>query len=235
MGGKINVGDTFENTKGVYFTIIESLGKAKYRVRFTSGSESCVNYTNILRGAVKDLNYKSVRGVACIGYGKYTDTQAVSYIKWQSMLKRCYSTLNKASFYKGVTVCEDWLNYQNFAAWMENTYVDGWELDKDLLGDGTLYSKDNCCFLPKSLNIFLREVNGTECSGVRGINNKSGVRYSARINKEGGRIILGTFDSFEEAKQVRDLAKNDWLDTLINQYKNNLTSEVITALNKMKI
>lgn len=77
------------------------------------------------------------------------------YVAWENMIMRCY--YDKASRYpayggKGVKVSEDWLIYENFAKWFDDNYVEGYHLDKDLLGDGSLYSKENCCYIPQKLN-----------------------------------------------------------------------------------
>lgn len=77
------------------------------------------------------------------------------YAAWENMLMRCYyEKTSRYSAYggKGVKVSEDWLIYENFAKWFDDNYIEGYHLDKDLLGDGSLYSKDNCCYIPQKLN-----------------------------------------------------------------------------------
>lgn len=79
------------------------------------------------------------------------------YSCWQQMLRRCYSEeyLTKYPTYIGVTVCDEWLTFSNFRAWMETQDWEGKELDKDLLGTGKQYSPENCIFVTQELNKFL--------------------------------------------------------------------------------
>lgn len=79
------------------------------------------------------------------------------YATWHSMLVRCYNEKYQSKFisYKNCKVCEEWLTFSNFKAWMEKQDWEGKELDKDLLGYGKLYSPDTCCFLTKKQNYFL--------------------------------------------------------------------------------
>lgn len=81
------------------------------------------------------------------------------YVKWSSMIERCYSEreLNEYPSYQGCKVCEPWLTFSNFKAWMETQDWEGKHLDKDLLGDGTLYSPETCCFILPATNMFLTE------------------------------------------------------------------------------
>lgn len=76
-----------------------------------------------------------------------------AYRCWYAMLYRCYS--GKKPEYVGCTVCEEWLDFDNFRPWFDNTHTDDWELDKDLLGTGKLYSPATCVFVPKWLNQLL--------------------------------------------------------------------------------
>lgn len=70
------------------------------------------------------------------------------------MLKRCYSIHNGKS-YKDCSVCDEWLTFSNFRAWMEQQDWKDKELDKDLLVEGNLiYSPEACMFVPRELNIF---------------------------------------------------------------------------------
>jgi hypothetical protein len=71
---------------------------------------------------VKDPNNKSVFGHGMIGVGKYSvlddnGLKTKEYITWHNMMSRCYSAIyqQKHPSYKGCTVCDEWLNYQNFA------------------------------------------------------------------------------------------------------------------------
>lgn len=79
--------------------------------------------------------------------------------------------------YEHTNVCEEWLIFSNFNRWMETKDWEGKHLDKDLLGDGTLYSPETCCFIDPVLNSFLAENPvGRYKMGV----NKSYNRYFAR-------------------------------------------------------
>ena len=69
----------------------------------------------------------------------------------------CYdeNELKKEPSYIGCKVCEEWLNFQNFARWIyDNKYeCDDLELDKDLLIKGNkIYSPNTCCLLPHEIN-----------------------------------------------------------------------------------
>lgn len=80
------------------------------------------------------------------------------YRKWCNMLKRCYSKEyqkdNRA--YLGCSVCKEWLLFSNFKKWMCEREWIGKELDKDIIYPGNkIYSPNNCCLIPKSLNNLL--------------------------------------------------------------------------------
>lgn len=91
--------------------------------------------------------------------------------------------------YKDVKVCKEWLIFSNFKAWMEQQDWEGKELDKDLLGDGKLYSPDTCCFLPLEINSFLVTKKG---SGDK--------KYpiGAYFSKQSGKIQARCFDPFKK-------------------------------------
>lgn len=83
------------------------------------------------------------------------------YQKWKSMLERCYSEKYQAvqPTYKGCKVCDEWLVFSNFKAWVISNNIEdisGYELDKDLLKAGNkTYSKENCILVPMLVNRFL--------------------------------------------------------------------------------
>lgn len=82
------------------------------------------------------------------------------YQTWRDMLKRCYSTKFQATkpTYIGCTVHPDWLRLSNFKQWFDKFYVDGYDLDKDIIDcNNKVYSKDTCVFIPHSINMLFRE------------------------------------------------------------------------------
>lgn len=94
------------------------------------------------------------------------------YDRWKSMLERCYSSKfhMKNPAYIDCLVCDEWLIFSNFKAWMERQDWSGKELDKDLLIAGNkTYSPSACLFIPKDINQFtndLRSARGEYPIGV---------------------------------------------------------------------
>lgn len=97
-------------------------------------------------------------GVNDAAYNTCSPTRCKYYTKWVDMLMRCYSEKYqmKNKRYIGCTVCDEWLIFSNFKAWMEKQEWKGKELDKDLLvKDNKIYSPDACCFLERRINAFI--------------------------------------------------------------------------------
>ena len=141
-------------------------------------------------------------GQASVGGKKY-------YTTWTNMLKRCY----KENL--GAKVCDEWLTFSNFKAWMEKQDWEGKHLDKDLLGDGTLYSPETCCFLPPKINSFL--VGKREQVGKKSkYNGKYDVTCSDPI--ENKCVFLGSFHKYADAykvwKEHKFLVANKLADTV---------------------
>jgi hypothetical protein len=73
----------------------------------------------------------------------------VLYKRWYDMIERCYNeeTKNyKVYGLQGVIVCDEWLeSFDSFYNWsIANGFSPELQLDKDILGDGKLYSPDTC-------------------------------------------------------------------------------------------
>jgi len=82
------------------------------------------------------------------------------YDRWRKMLTRCYSEKYHAKrpTYIGCSVCDEWLTFSNFKAWMQQQDWHGKDLDKDILLKGNkIYSPDVCIFVDPSLNNFLTD------------------------------------------------------------------------------
>lgn len=74
------------------------------------------------------------------------------YIKWDSMLRRCYSK-NTRLIYQESFVDEIWLRFSNFEAWSKENWFEGAALDKDIIVRG------NKCYSPKTSRYVPREIN----------------------------------------------------------------------------
>ena len=109
----------------------------------------------IKRGHLKDKLAPNVYGVGFIGDGKY-NSKCKSYGIWRGIFKRCYcpKTQVRQPTYKDCTVATDWHNFQNFAKWFDENYVEGYDLDKDIKFNGNkLYSAETCLFVSHQENI----------------------------------------------------------------------------------
>ena len=79
------------------------------------------------------------------------------YRTWCSMLMRCYDAKYQSAYptYIGCSVCDEWLFFSNFKAWMEQQDWIDKELDKDLLVKGNkVYSPELCVFVDRVTNGF---------------------------------------------------------------------------------
>ncbi len=150
------------NNSGI-LEVVEYFSSLKVRVRFLdTGFETTTGAGDIRKGKVKDKLIPSVFGVGFLGEGKYTSSETgkktPAYQTWKNMIQRCYSEAYQSIHptYKGCVVCAEWRNFQNFASWWHANYVTGYDLDKDILGNGKLYSPHTCKFVSHSDNIKAR-------------------------------------------------------------------------------
>jgi hypothetical protein len=100
-----------------------------------------------------------VFGVGYVGVGKYlafsNGIEEPAYNLWIGMLNRCYyvKSLKASPTYRDCTVAKEWHNYQNFAKWYEDNYVEGYQLDKDIKVEGNrVYGPDTCMFVTSQEN-----------------------------------------------------------------------------------
>lgn len=162
-----------------------------------------------------------------------------AYNVWIGMLLRCYSKhyQEKEPSYIGKIVCDEWKNFEVFLEWFNENYVDGFELDKDILKKGNnTYSPSTCCFVPKEINnLFVKRhtrVNGLP-SGVH--YDKERKKYTSAIIKNGKTISLGRFNSAEDAFDAYKFEKEQKIKELATKYKCQLKPNVFQALINYKL
>ena len=131
------------------------------------------------------------------------------YMVWTSMLCRCYNekSLKRCPTYKDCSVCDDWLRYSVFVAWMEAQDWKDKQLDKDIrVPNNKCYSPETCVFVTKEINLLFKDNSrNTYPMGVS--LNWSDKKYLARVYCNGVKKYLGLFESVQEARDAYVVAK----------------------------
>lgn len=164
-----------------------------------------------------------IYGIGTFDYnGLYTVNEIkVCYYVWKDMLKRATKAYQeKHKSYVGVSVCKEWLSFNNFKAWFDVNYKPNFTLDKDILSraDNKVYSPDTCCFIPQELNkaIMSRITKPTALSnGVRLTPNG---KYQARLFAGRKYAYLGLYDKQEDAHKAYKDAKELYVHNLAKEY-----------------
>lgn len=140
-----------------------------------------------------------------------------SYSVWHSMLGRCYSKKNLARYptYKDCTVCDEWLYFSNFKKWFDENYIEGTQLDKDILAYGNkVYSPDTCCFVPSEINVLMSQIERFN-NGIIGVHyDKINDKYKSVFRNK----TLGRYNSKEEASLVYVKTKKRYIKEKIMHF-----------------
>lgn len=172
---------------------------------------------------------------------KENDVITRAYNSWHNMLTRCYCPKYQARFptYIGCSVCEEWLDFQNFAKWFyshKHSHSDC-QLDKDLVFDGNkIYSPDTCCFVPSALNNLLINSGATRGVYPQGVYwDKQRGKYKALIHINGKQKCLGRFECPNEAHQVYKIAKEAYVKEKAIEWQDRIANNVFQALMNWKL
>lgn len=237
---KNRVGETHITFEKYSVKIIESKGYKNCTVQFEDGTILTeMQYGHIKRGAIRNPFHKSVYNIGYIGQGKYNTSYKKCYKSWQRVVERGYSVKWKEKYpsYKDVTVDECWHNFQNFAEWFEKNYTEGFELDKDILVKGNKhYSPKTCCFVPSELNKCFTKREAKRGKYPIGVSfHKKLKRFITSLNRNGDIILLGYYDTPEEAFEVYKFAKESWVKELANKWQEDITEKCYQALINYKV
>ena len=121
------------------------------------------------------------------------------YRAWNSALMRCYSEKFHLNYptYRDCTVCDEWLTFSNFKAWMEQQDYEGKHLDKDLLKEGNkVYCPEYCIFVNGKVNSFITDRSNDRGEYMLGVvRHEATSKFRARCNNPltGKREHLGLF------------------------------------------
>lgn len=196
--GKDKVGEKHKTNEGYEIEVVApGTRRSHVIIEFKEPIKykSEVQYSTVKLGTISNVYKKNSFGVGFVGEGKYS-TKIKAYAVWRNMLMRCYDKTNEGFIrygQKGILVCEEWLNFNIFAAWYEENVIEDWQLDKDLLSEKEekKYSPETCCFLPREINNIIIG-RKTENTGVM----MEGKKWRADISAK----YLGAFETKEEAQ-----------------------------------
>lgn len=241
-------GETRINNQGSNMKIIVYRNKRDIDVQFDNGYISeHRRYDDFKRGAIKNLKFPSVCGIGYIGGQEYKVSNnrktTIAYDKWYRMISRCYSDKEKERFptYEKCTVCNEWLNFQNFAEWLKQNYYqvpnEVMCLDKDILFKGNkLYAPNKCCIVPDNINILFTKSDAIRGEYPIGVTwNKSHSCFVAHMNKNGKLLQFGEFDNPTDAFYKYKIEKEKEIKRQANKYKKYLPVNVYKALIKYEV
>lgn len=126
------------------------------------------------------------------------------YTAWRNMLERCYGTKKEQQKPTNISYSMDpcWHRLSVFKVWFDEHYIEGYELDKNLLESNKVYSSEYCVFVPPWLNkLFTKsvKVQGKYPLGVSW--NVSKGKYMANIIINGNKLFLGYHTTPEQAAE----------------------------------
>ena len=252
MGRKIDrTGEINYNNFGSKMEIIEYRKAIDIDVYFPEYDWTFKNarYGEFKKGKIKCPYEGRYYGIAYLGEGKYkckeNGKQTRVYTTWHSMLKRCYDEKNRSKrslTYKNCKVCDEWLNFQNFAEWYDNNYyeIEGetMALDKDILvKHNKIYSPETCVFVPQTINNLFVKNNKNRGDSVIGTRyHKRDRIYESWCNIydfETGKSkyeYLGRYDTQEKAFEIYKQFKENYIKQVAEHYKNEIPTKLYDGL-----
>jgi hypothetical protein len=120
--------------------------QARGLYKCSCGTEREAAICNVKSGAVRSCGCIAKEKPAHYTHGLHDHNL---YTIWQGIKRRCYSK-SEPSYPqyggRGVRMCEDWLRHpENFIKWaLDNGWKKGLQIDKDIIGNGLLYSPETC-------------------------------------------------------------------------------------------
>lgn len=237
----IFVGSELENNQGSRYVITSINGRMKVSIRYLDdvGYEATLPAKSLKDGSIKNPYHPVIFGVGFMGVGKYRSAingkRTPEYEAWKGMLSRAYDPkLHKRnSAYCDCTVCPHWHNFQNFAEWLNgqrNWGKKGYELDKDVLGDGNkVYSPENCELLPRRINL-LRMKTKPRGDLPPGVSVSPNGKFRASCRDGEKNVKLGTHETKELAFEAYKNFKEKVIKEAAEEYRSCISERAYRTL-----
>ena len=208
-------------------------------------------YDKFKNGNIKCPYEPRVYGKGYLGEGEYKMSEngkhSDKYDIWNGMLQRCYDPefQERHPTYKGCTVEDYLLNFQNMGKWIQDNYYEipgeRMHLDKDILCKGNkVYSRETCIFVPQRINsLFTKRDNGRGKNPI-GVYQLPSGNYEVKCNNGYGKsVYLGSYSTKEEAFQVYKNYKEKIIKETIDSYEGKIPephySRLKTAMYNYKV
>lgn len=198
-------GDVFPSNNYGSVEIIDYVSCLEVHYRFVmTGYVGVAPIAQIKRGSLRDPYYPITYGVGYLGVNDCYKSEPEALMVWRGMISRCYNEKDMSYInygLRGVRVCKEWHNFQNFLRWYKSHYVEGYELDKDLTVFGNKeYSDHTCSFVPSLINTILLNRRGGRGPYPVGVTlHKPTGKYLASCNRYGESVNLGSHSTPERA------------------------------------
>ena len=237
------VGKKFINKYGSEIEVVEYKRYEEVKVKFTETNYiKWTNWNTLQKGSTISPYCKTVYKYGYIGDGKYNHKDyPIIYDAWHDMIRRCYYTgyHKKNPTYIDCEVCDEWLNFQDFAKWYENNYYQienqQMNLDKDILvKNNKIYSPETCIFVPHDINSLFTKTNTKRGKYPIGVHFKKN-KYHVQIQKYKQVIYLGTYDTPEEAFMVYKTAKENHIKEMADKYKDLIPKKLYDAMYEYEV
>ena len=232
-------GQIIKSARNGYYKVINYINNYTVFVQFLeTGFIKSTNLWNIERGTVSDPYYVSVYNFGYIGEGKFNSSKHSSnfkiYKRWIDMIRRCYDpSANHYNRYgeRGVIVCEEWRNFQNYGEWeLNNCPNPEFRLDKDILFKyNKIYSPKTCCFVPEAINSIFCNICDKTRNLPTGVSIK-GNSYIAQCMINNKKVHLGSYKTPEEAFYAYKEGKEYEIKRIAELYKPQILPNVYEAL-----
>jgi len=235
------IGAVNKNTFGTDMKIIEELDGGKCVVEFQDDfkfhKEIC--NTNFISGNVKNPYDKTLYNIGYLGVGKYNtfgknkSRKTTAYIFWFNLMERCYSEKrrDKHMTYTDAYLSDEWHNFQNIAAWVDENYYEvkgeRMHLDKDILVKGNrVYSPDTCLIVPQRINMMFMTKEKNRDPDLPNAIYRCVNGFQASYNGKS----LGVFKTVEDAVTAHDSKKRIHIKQVVEEYGDILPPKVREAL-----
>ena len=231
------LGKSFKTKHGEVFEVVDYINCDNVLIRYEDGTTVTTKAVNIRVGNPANPNRPVIFNTGYHGIGEFKINEkgkkTDSYVKWHGMLCRVFegnNTNRKDSLcYKGVSVSDDWLNFQNFAKWFYSQKAlyscnEVLCLDKDLFSNTKkIYSASTCCLLPYKLNISIQLATVMPFD-------KTKRRFSPRVSINGKFKHIGNFAEETEAWYHYCTAKDKLIKEIAESYTEKIPDFVIDKL-----